>query len=98
MAADRARDHRDRRSGQRDKPGMQLPRRIHHVRNQLFVVSHHSLQLGKAGNKDETVHVVPPWLVVRVIGRVAARRVVHDRHAAELKKRRAHAGDIGGVG
>ena len=91
-------DHRNRRSGKGNEARGKLLCRADGVFDQLFIVSQHSFQLGKPRDEDQRIHVVPARLVVGVIGRVAAGGVVHHRHAAELKKRRADAGDIGGIG
>ena len=41
--------------------------------------------------------VVPPDLIVSIVGGVAARRIVHDNHAAKFKKSAADARYVSGV-
>ena len=91
-------DHGDGGPGQGDEGGMELPGGLCHVPDELLVVPHHRLQLRKAREKHQTVGVVPPGLVVGVVGGVAAGGVVHDGHAPQLEEGGAHAGHVGGVG
>ena len=85
----------DLRGNQADKARLELFGSCFDICDEFGVVAEDGVLLGQGGDEDLARLAEPARLVVRRVGRVAARGVVDDDHAAELVECRADAEGIG---
>ena len=90
--------HGNGRAGDGDEGGRELAGCVDDVVDDAAVVAEHGVHLGERRDEDGRGHRVPAGLVVRGVGRVAARGVVDDGHAAEFIEGACDARAVGRVG
>mgnify|MGYP000043120595 CR=1 FL=1 len=65
-----------------DESGLGRFRRFGNVVDEALVVALNGIDFIEAGNIDHALRIVGPRFIVRIVRRVAARRIVHDDEAA----------------
>ena len=66
--------------------------------DEFFIIPHDCFHLAQCGYVDHALHIIPARLIMRAVCGVAAGCIMHDRHAPELKKRRADSKNIRRIG
>ena len=74
-----------------------MPGGFRDIPNEAVIAAEHGILLIKAGDENKAVRVIPARFIMRGIGGIAAGRVMHDNHAAQLEEGGADPEGIGGI-